>query len=302
MTATGRPPTGRMPSPPGLRRPGSRLGTLLVLCFLAGCAAPPPLPPKHILEYERQSSAGHEKYAQGYIDQARSSFQRALTHAELDDSGERIASALINLGGTELLLDDAESAGRLYARALRAARGVGAGTLEWQAQNGLAEASRRLGQPDKALDLYAFRTNPAWTASNGLILAADIGRASALADVGRVDEALAMLAGVDAAAAKGLPETGGAEAAALHARARILFKGGRNEEALAYARRALDKDRLLHHPPSVAEDHRLIAEILATAGRDAEAGEHRDRAAAIFSHTGQARRLSTPRHPERTRL
>jgi len=266
----------------------------VVALSLAACGSAPPVPPKQVLEYERHTSVGLEKHAQGYIAQARGAFVRALNHAEVDDSGERIASALINLGGIDLLLDDAQSAGRAYGRAVREARAVKAAGLEWQAQNGLAEATRRLGQATKALDLYATRPDPGKGLPENLALAADVGRARALADLGRTAEALDVLDRVDAAGAK-VASAGAALAASQHARARTLLAAGRFEDALAAAGNALEKDRALHYPPSVGEDHRLIAEILVAAGRPAEAAEHRTRASTIFSHTGQTTRLAAVR-------
>lgn len=272
--------------------PRHGLAVALLAIVLGGCASAPPPPPKQVLEYERHTSVGLEKHAQGYIGQARSAFQRALVHAELDDSGERIASALINLGSTELLLDDAEAAGRAYARAIREARGVAATALEWQGINGLAEATRRLGQPAKALDLYATRPDPGRTVAEDHVWSADLGRARALADLGRASEALALADRVEAAAR---PRAPAVLAATQHTRARIQLTNHQLEEALASARLALESDRSLHHPPSVADDHRLLADILSALGRPAEAAAHRERAAAIYLHTGQAARLATVR-------
>ena len=281
-------PRRRGPTPPC---PGRGIAVAALVFALAACGSAPPVPPKQVLEYERQTSVGLEKHAQGYVAQARNAFLRALTHAEVDDSGERMAGALINLGGVELLLDDPEAAGRAYGRALREARAVKSGSLEWQAQNGLAEATRRLGQPAKALDLYATRPDPGKSLPESLALLAEIGRARALSDLGRAAEALEALDRVDAAAST-LSSPAAVQASAQYARARILFAAGRLEPALAASEAALAKDRALHYPPSVGEDHRLIAEILAASGRTAEAAEHRARASSIFSHTGQTRRLS----------
>jgi tetratricopeptide (TPR) repeat protein len=275
------------------RRAGAALRAFLV-ASLAACGSAPPAPPKQVLEYERHTSVGLEKHAQGYIAQARGAFLRALNHAEVDDSGERIASALINLGGIELLLDDAESAGRAYGRAVREARAVKAAGLEWQAQNGLAEATRRLGQAAKALDLYATRPDPGKGLPETLALSAEVGRARALADLGRTVEAIEVLDRVDAAGARAL-SAGTALAASQHARARTLLLAGQLDQALAAAGKALDRNRALHYPPSVGEDHRLIAEILVKAGRPAEAAEHRSRASTIFSHTGQTTRMVSVR-------
>lgn len=280
--------TGRTTRP--ARAPALVLRFALATVLLAGCAGAPPVPPRQVLEYERHTSVGLEKHADGYLGQARAAFRRALAHAELDDSGGRIAGALINLGGTELLLDEAEAAGRAYARAIREARAVADPGLEWLATGGLAEATRRLGQPGKALELYAARPDPGKPLPDALTLAAEIGRARALADAGRRDEARAVLDRVEVAARK-LPPPAGALAATHHARARILFAEGRHEEALASAQHALDADRSLHHPPSVADDHRLLAEIHAVLGRTEAAATHRERAAAIYRHTGQAARL-----------
>ena len=267
-----------------------RCFAVAALLGLTGCASAPPTPPKQVLEFERHTSAGLEKSAHGYVGQARGAFLRALAHAELDDSAGLIATALINLGSTELQLDQVEAAGRVYARAVREARNAQSPALEWQAQNGLAEATRRLGQPGKALELYAHRPDPGKSLTEALSLFAEVGRAQALADNGLPDQALAVLDGLETTARNRTP-TDVLWPNILHARARILQQAKRLEEALAAAESALLKDRALHHPPSVADDHRLLSELLAAQSREDEAREHRDRAASIYTHTGQATRL-----------
>lgn len=262
----------------------------LLAATLAGCASAPP-PARQVSEYQRHLALGLEKHAAGQLGAARSAFQRAVGPAELDDDAALIATALLNLGACELLLDNADAAGSVYARAVREARLAGHRGLEWQAVSGLAEATRRLGQPAKALELFAAR--PADVRPDEAIrLPAELSRARALADSGDTAAGMAVVATVEAAASQ-RPPPDPALAAALYTRALLLLASQQTDAALAPATAALALDRQRHHPPSVGDDHALLGQ-LALRRQDAEAARHHlQRAAAIYLQTGQERRAAT---------
>lgn len=268
------------------------LNATLLTAALTGCADAPPAPPRQLVEYARQTSVGLEKYAAGHLGEARNAFRRALAQAELDDDPRLIATALLNLGAAELLLDDTNAAGRACARASREALTVGDAGLEWRAMSGLAEATRRLGQPARALALLDARPGAGRPADETANLLAEISRGRALADLGHTDEAQATLA-VVIATARLRPAPDHALASGLHALATVRLATGRADDALTAADEALAVDRRRHSPPAVAEDHRLLGEIAATQGKTDIALQHFERARAIFSHTGQTLRLNS---------
>jgi len=273
------------------------IAAALTLALLAGCGSAPVVP-KQVQEYQRHSSVGFEKYQAGQIGEARNAFSRALARAELDDDAALIASALLSLGATELLLDNNESAGRAYARASREAKLAGNPAYDWQAISGLAEVTRRLGQPAKALELFAARPEAGKGLTDPLRIPAEVSRARALADSGQTDAALQLLAALETSA-RTLPQPHPALALCLHAQATVLLGAGRPAEALAPARSALEIDRQLHHPPSVADDHRLLARIVLAQKSTPEdqnvAKQHLERALAIYANTGQALRAAEVR-------
>lgn len=266
----------------------------LLAALLASCGSAPPAPPKQILEYERHTSVGLEKNGHGYLVESRNAFRRALVFAELDDQHERITSALLNLGASELLLDDPEAAGRAYARAVREARLGNLPVLEWQARCGLAEASRRLGQPEKALELYAGLPAGVQPGVVTQQLPMEINRALALSDMARHDEALAVLVQAEALARRDSPkpEAKASLAALLLARARISLVKGDLSAAEVDALAALAIDHELHYPPSVADDHRWLGKILRARNVLPKALDHYQRAARIYLQTGQSKRLA----------
>jgi tetratricopeptide (TPR) repeat protein len=270
---------------------GTLAPALLLVLALAGCSSAPPAPPRQVHEYQRHTTVGLEKHADGFIGDARNAFRRALTHAELDDSPERIAGALLNLGASELLLGDAEAAGQAFARAAReAAQGQLPG-LEWQALAGLAEATRRLGQPAQAVALYE-RMPAAGRPSDAVQLwPSEMARALALAEAGRATEGLALLARLETPV-RGLAPHSPALGNLLLTRARILLRQDERAAAAEAAQAALANDRQVHHPPAVADDHYWLG-LIALASRDTvTATEHLQRAARIFARTGQSRRLA----------
>ena len=267
------------------------LASLSLITLLVGCGSAPPAPPRQLQEYHRHTSVGLEKYRDGQIGEARNAFLRALARAELDDDSRLIATALLNLGAAELLLDHAAEAGQAYGRASREARLAGAGLLDWQAISGLAESARRLGQPAKALDLFAARPDVGKDLAPAIRLPAEVSRARALADGGQSDTALTLLDTLIAEARK-QPQPDPALAAALHARASVMLARGNPGAARESALAALDLDRHLHHPPSVADDHHLLATIAAVQNDLPTARHHQQRAFAIFSNTGQEKRAT----------
>lgn len=270
-------------------------GALLALSALtSGCGSAPPAPPRQVQEYHRHTAVGHEKYTDGQIGEARSAFLRALARAELDDDSNLIATALLNLGASELLLDNADAAGRAYARASREARLAGNSTLNWQAISGLAEATRRLGQPAKALELLASRPATEPPISPELQFPAEITRARALADGGQADAALHLLAGVVQSAAT-RPPPDASLAMAWYAQASILLMKQETAAATAAAQKALALDHQRHHPPSVADDHRLLARIAALQNTNVLARHHWQRALTIYRNTGQEQRATESR-------
>lgn len=266
----------------------------LTLALLTSCGSVPVLP-KQVQEYQRHSSVGFEKFQAGQIGEARSAFNRAVARAELDDDAALIAAALLSLGATELLLDNNESAGRSYARASREARLAGNPAYDWQAISGLAEATRRLGQPAKALELFAARPDTGKALTDPVRIPAEVARARALADSGQSESALQLLATLESAA-RALPSPHPALALCFHAKATVLLGAGRSTDALPPARAALELDRQLHHPPSVADDHRLLARIALAQTNTPDATDiakqHLERALAIYRNTGQAGRAA----------
>jgi tetratricopeptide (TPR) repeat protein len=262
------------------------------LISLLGCASAPPPPARQVQEYQRHTTVGLEKYGDGFIGEARNAFRRALSHAELDDSHERIASALLNLGASELLLDEPEAGGQAFARAAREAAQGQRPSLEWQALCGLAEATRRLGQPGQAVALYE-RLPPASRPSEAHRLwPAEIARALALAEAGRADEGLALLAQGENPV-RGLGPNNATLGSLLLARARIHLQRKELPAAAAAGYAALENDRALHHPPSVADDHYWLGQIeVARQENTVGAADHLQRAARIFARTGQTKRLA----------
>lgn len=267
---------------------------LAVLALLGACGNAPPAPPRQVQEYARHTAVGLEKHRDGQIGEARNAFLRALARAELDDDSRLIATALLNLGATELLLDLNTEAARSYARASREAQLAGQPGLDWQAISGLAEASRRSGQPAKALELFAARPEPGKTIDDAVRQHAEISRARALADSGQGTAAQSLLDGV-IKAAKSRPQPDAALAAAWHAQATIRLAQGEPGAAREAASAALELDRARHHPPSVADDHRLLARIAAAQNDAAQARFHDQRAFGIFSNTGQEKRAAESR-------
>ena len=269
--------------------------SLVIVMALSACASAPPPPPKQWQEYERQTASGHEKYQHGYIEQAQHAYLRALAHAELADSSERIVAASINLGACALQLDQPNEAARAYARAVREARLAKLPVLEWQAQSGLAEAMRRSGDARRALALYAARPD-AVTLPNNVRAAAELARAQALADAQQSSEAEQLMTSLEGSL-RAQPAPSPWLATWYLTRARILLQAGQLDAAQSAALAALDLDRALHHPPSVADDHRLLGDIAERKGQVDLARDHRERAAAIYRHTGQKVRLQEVTSP-----
>lgn len=277
-----------------IRANAALAAALALLTLLAACGSAPPAPPRQIQEYARHTAVGLEKHRDGLIGEARNAFLRALARAELDDDAGLIATALLNLGATELLLDLNAEASRSYARASREAQLAGQPGLDWQAISGLAEATRRSGQPAKALELFAGRPEPGKAIDDAARQHAEVSRARALADAGQGAAALNLLDNV-VKAAQSRPQPDPALAAAWHAQATIRLAQGEAKAAREAANAALELDRARHHPPSVAEDHRLLARIAAAQNDTAQARFHEQRAFAIFSNTGQDKRAATSR-------
>ena len=262
-----------------------------LLVLLGACGSAPPAPPKQLQEYSRHSTAGLEKHRDGFIGEARNAFQRALARAELDDDAHLITSALLNLGTTELLLDQLDDASRTYGRARREALLAGSQQLEWQAISGLAEATRRLGQPHKALELFAVRPGVDHELPPAIRLPVELARARALADSGHMDSALTLIDGVITRARTEV-QPDPTLATAWHARATVLLAKGATVAALDAAKTALALDRALHHPPSIADDHQLLGKIAASQKDEASARHHHQRALSIYRHTGQSKRAT----------
>lgn len=276
--------------------PNATLASLLACAtLLSACGSAPPAVPRQIQEYSRHSAVGFEKHQDGFIGESRNAFLRALARAEMDDDAQLIATALLNIGASELLLDNVDEAVRTYGRANREAELAGSISLRWQALSGLAEATRRQGQPTKALELFAARPELIKPQEPALHLAAEVSRARALADNGQPDTALGLVnAVIDGG--KNRPAPDAASAAAWHAKASLLLSTGKHQDAMAAASAALDLDRAIHHPPSVAEDHRLLAKIAASQNANDTQRHHLQRALAIFANTGQKKRAAECRN------
>ena len=266
---------------------------LIATGLLNGCGSTPPAPtPRQLQEYARHTSVGLEKHRDGHLGEARNAFLRALARAEMDDDGQLIATALLNLGASELALDNLDAASAAFGRASREARLVSQTDLDWQAISGLAEATRRSGHAAKALALFAARPAPGKSLPLEAQWMADIARARAMADEGQTDPALALIDTL-ILAGKNRPQPDRVLATALHAKASVLLSTGKHSEADTTARQALDLDRALHHPPSVAEDHRLLGQIAAAQNNKPVAQQHYLRAAGIFANTGQDKRAES---------
>ena len=274
--------------------------TASLMLALAGCSSAPSAPPRQVQEFHRHASVGLEKYRDGFVVESRNAFLRALAHAEMADDAGRMASALLNLGSSELLLDNIDAASRAYGRAVREAELADPAeqpALRWQAVSGLAEAVRRSGNAEKTIALLESRPIVSVGLSETHRLMADITLARALADSGKADEGQGQLDRIIAAAKKLSPaESDGPLAAALHAKASVFLKAGQMDAAQALALTALKLDRGLHHPPSVAEDHRLLGEIAAAQNRTSDRQFHFQRALSIYTNTGQELRAQACRN------
>ena len=154
-----------------------------------------------------------------------------------------------------------------------------------------------LGRPSPASTTTGHGANevPAGKALDDAVrLPSEVSRARMLADQGQAGAALQHIEQVVEQATK-RPPPDPILATTLHARATLLLAAGQKEEAAAAAQAALEIDRALHHPPSVADDHRLLGQI-ATAQNDTEKARHHTRRALnIFANTGQDQRAALAR-------
>ncbi|HET6719467.1 MAG TPA: hypothetical protein VFH22_07450, partial [Rhodocyclaceae bacterium] len=75
----------------------------------------------------------------------------------------------------------------------------------------------------------------------------------------------------------------------------IRLAQGEPGAAREAASAALELDRARHHPPSVADDHRLLGKLAAAQNNTAQARFHAQRALGIFANTGQEKRAAESR-------
>jgi tetratricopeptide (TPR) repeat protein len=266
-----------------------RVAALATLASLltGGCADVPPQP-RQVIEFERHRALGQEKYASGQLPAARAAFQRALAHAEMDDDSRLIVAALLNLGASELALEESDAAARSFARAHREASRESDVGRQRAALNGLAEATRRLGQPAKAVELLASRPAAAPdTLADGLAV---LTRVRARIDQRLFDAAREEL---DALVQSSDPANAELFAHLHHVRAVLALAEGAPVAAYRAAEQALTLDRQRHHPPAVAADHLLLGDAAWAAQRLDDARAHYERARNIFANTGQHRMKAT---------
>ena len=110
------------------------------------------------------------------------------------------------------------------------------------------------------------------------------GRALVALAMGDLDGAEAMLKIAETRARENWPAI---LAATLANQARLSLRREHHREAISRAREALAIDRNLHHPPAIAADHVLLAEVLQELGNPEDARAHLERAEMLYGYTGQ---------------
>jgi len=260
----------------------------IVAVFLTACSSVPPKP-FAIDQYERAMVRGTERFHAGELPAALTGFQQALRSAELNDSSERRASALLSIGAVSSMLEEYEWAYSAYSECQREAQINGDDHSTALSQLGLAHLARAKGDVPLALTYYSRVLGGDAKLGAAERMQAENGLALTLAANNQVADALDLLNRLEKQARA---QSGVLVSAVLSNQAAMLLMSKQPERALPYAKEALNLDRAEHHPPSIASSHMRLAEVYAKLGRWPEAHDSADRAERIFKYTGQRNTLA----------
>ncbi|HEY5762868.1 MAG TPA: hypothetical protein VIS73_06645 [Rhodocyclaceae bacterium] len=255
----------------------------LATALLSACASAPPQPAA-IAQYERDMNRAQDRFHEGRLLAAAAAYRQAVAAGERYDDAARLAPALLGLAAVALELEEFAEAGSHYREAVREADRAGLPGLRLNAEVGAAETVRRSGDCRAASvagqALLARGPEPGVAARIQLLLA------NCLTAGGDPRAALATLY------APADTQSPGLQAARLASEAAAHLALGDALAARQAAEAALAIDKHDRHPPAIAADHRLLAEIAAGAGDPDSALAHALRAWRIFRHTGQSRAAS----------
>jgi tetratricopeptide (TPR) repeat protein len=258
--------------------------------LLAACAGPVP-PYSNTPSVQRPLDMGTRFHQLGQLHEARTAFDTAVSASERFDDRPSLVDALMARGAVELALGLTTEARASYVRALEESRQTGLEGRALRAGMGLAETERLSGAPDLARQrLESLR---GWARHEDEQRRIDQGLALCLIGLGQPQAAARLLAPwLQRLATLAINE----QASLLASAARLQLALGDPARARSEALRSLELDRAAGHPPSIAADHLLLAEIATAAGDAATAQLHRERARrmqelmGISHHTQETRR------------
>jgi tetratricopeptide (TPR) repeat protein len=187
--------------------------------------------------------------------------------AQRVDDNAHLVDAWMAKGATEVLLEDTSGARRTYTQAFAEARSAHLPAKAWQAELALADLDRRAGVVATA------RIQFAWLGEQGSADHFAIAQELALCDIAQQQPQRALghlqpwLAQMPS-----LPLELRATLLANLARVRLAL--GEDDAAQTLALDALALDKQAQHPPAIAADHLLLAQVMQQAGHPAQAQEH----------------------------
>jgi tetratricopeptide (TPR) repeat protein len=256
-------------------------------------------PPKEPEAVETKRNIADSLMAQGYertdrleLSAAWNAFDQALNvYASLDDRSGMI-NALLAMGRSRRMSGDDEAAEELFLHAGGLAAFSGNPVHMRSVLNYRADLAIRQGNPVQATDLLSDRPEDS---SSGRERAEQLRlRAVALYDMGREEEALALLS--EAAALAEESDEALEAAQSYYKLASIASLGARFDEAREWALRALSADRSREYAPGIAADLRALAIISAKSGDNGSAEDYYRRAWLAW------RALGRPEEAEAARL